>query len=205
MKKLNLIVLVMFFFILISQSVFAQYNFFQYNGVQGLVGFILGNPNVPSDWLQLPNFIYFIVFPFIAIVAIIYGILSEIRIFHSQNVRTILAIVMAAISLPSGALIAFVYYLFAFSAWVAVGTFGVLFIVGTLLWGWSRGKHLKREFSDLEHDLEDLNRQLADWDQKRADGKCTELDYVRETDKIKFKIKQKKASLGTLRDLGSAE
>lgn len=202
MRKINLIVFSIIFFSTVSHAVFAQYWPIQYGNVGSMIGFILGNPNVPSDWLQFPNFIYYILLPFIAITTIIYGILSEIRIFHSQNTRTILAIVMAAISLPSGFLIATVYYLFAISAWVAVGTFGALFIVGTLLWGWSKGRHLKRQFSDLEHEIEDLNNQLEKWNQTLADGHCTPQEHTKETNKIKEKIIKKRAALATLRDLG---
>jgi len=103
---------------------------------------------IPESWMTWSGFMQFIIFPFIAVFVVMYGILSEIRIFHEVKVKAILALVMAlvsgswALSWMRGALI--------INSWVGTVGFAVVMFIGILLWafrglmenaGWGRASY----------------------------------------------------------------
>lgn len=161
MRKSELLVFSLLLLNFVSATTLAQTGPWVPFDLKGTISFILGNPNVPSDWLVLPNLVYYIIFPFIAIVSVLYGIFSEIRIFKSTNVKFILAFVMAGMSLPTGLMISTVYFLYTLGTWIAVIAFGFLFIFGTILWAIGRGSGLKRELFDLQSELGKLKKNLT--------------------------------------------
>jgi hypothetical protein len=195
MRKSSFLVFLILFSSLLSQAVFAQWIGIGAGGdVQGLANLIMGG-NVPSQYLQIPNFFYFIIFPFISIVTIIYGILSEIRIFHSQNVKVILAVMMSAISLPSGALLWLVVAFFTLGAWAAVIAFGTLFFVGTILWALGKGHGLVTELGIIDAEMRKWRRDALDIQKKWAEGGYgsgpdAEAKYMKDLDKATVQYKQ---------------
>lgn len=177
MKKVNLIVFLTIFFSLVSQAVLAQttnpFNLGPWNFSPGdltsWLRLVMGNPpGVPDSWFGLPDFIYFVVFPFIAIVSLLYGLLSEIHLFQSQNVKITLAIAMAAISLPTGWLIVFVYYAFSALSFWAVGVFVVVFFFGILFWGISKGRGIYSDLKPLDTEMGRLRREAGEIQHKWA-------------------------------------
>lgn len=101
---------------------------------------ILGKPvdQMPSDWFVGFNIIWYILLPFISIVAVIYGIMYDIRLFRNKSVIMVLSLAMAGMTLPTGWLIGFVYAVYSFNAAFAVVAFGVVFFVGILFWATGR-------------------------------------------------------------------
>jgi len=61
------------------------------------VTFLFGE-EFPASWLTWNGFMQNIIFPFLAIFIVMYGILSEIRIFREVKVKAILALIMAFVA-----------------------------------------------------------------------------------------------------------
>jgi len=195
MRNFGLLVFLTVFLSLISTAVFAQTTP-QYGDISGMVKFILGNPNVPADWLVLPNIIYFIVFPFIAIVAVLYGILTEVRIFRGTNVKFILSFVMAGMALPSGILVSAVYWLYLIDTTLAIFAFAALFFVGTIFWALGRGSQLKTELYDLQTELGRLKEESMKLDREYAESKTmTEKEYLEKKAVVIAKYKDRQNRL----------
>jgi len=156
--------------LLLSSVVFAQTNWLfnlpdQYSmDIKSMVKFVI--PGARDEWLTLPNFFYFIVFPFIAAWAVIYGIMEEIRIFRrSKTPQKIISFVMAALLLPSGWLLIIVNYFYAFDAWVALMAFGIIFFIGIFFWGFGTFRGYQTDYR--EKDLANqMSAQLLNYEQK---------------------------------------
>jgi len=205
MKKLGIFILTALVFSILPQAIFAQIGPAVPFDLNSMLSFVLG-ANIAQthpEWLVLPNVIYYLVFPFVAIVAVIYGILSEIRIFRSANVKGVLAFVMAGMSLPTGAMITTVYYLYTFGAWVAVVTFGILFIFGTLLWGVGRGSQLKRELYDLQSDMGRLKERSAQLDMEYSKGNINEGNYIDQKNKLAAEYRMLLHKQGVMGEMGA--
>lgn len=140
-KFLSLLVLTIFTLTLALPEVYAQFPIGGAGGQTNLrpwVDFIVGNNTWPDSWMAFPNIVYYLILPYLAIVAVIYGIMSDIRIFKSQNVRIFLSVSMAAMTLPSGVLISWVLTLYSFNAFFAAIAFGVVFFIGIIFWAIGR-------------------------------------------------------------------
>jgi len=87
---------------------------------------------IPDEWMTYGGFMQYIIFPFIAVFVVMYGILSEIRIFHEVKVKAVLALVMAFVG-GYYALSSMRWFLVVNSTWGTIG-FGILMVIGILLW-----------------------------------------------------------------------
>jgi len=198
MKKFELFIFSILFFLQISTTVLAQVGSLTGFDLPKTIGFIVGDPNIQQnhpEWLTIPNVIYYLIFPFIAIVAVIYGILTEIRIFRSANVKFILAFVMAGMSLPTGAMITTVYLLYTAGAWVAVVAFGVLFFIGTILWALGKGHGLITELGTLDAEMREWRQNALNIQKKWAEGGYgsgpdAEAKYMADLDKATAHYKE---------------
>ena len=205
MRKTKLFVFSILFFLQISTSVLAQIGSLSGFDLPKTIGFIVGDPNIQQnhpEWLTIPNVIYYLIFPFIAIVAVIYGILTEIRIFHSANVKGILAFVMAGMSLPTGAMITTVYVLYTAGAWVAVVAFGVLFMLGTIFWALGRGSQLKNELYDIGNKMSELKRRSLILDLQFAKGQMSQDKYLRDKAKLMAEHRILARKQGLIQEVG---
>jgi hypothetical protein len=205
MRKSKLFVFSIIFFLQISTSVLAQIGSLSGFDLPKTIGFIVGDPNIQQnhpEWLTIPNVIYYLIFPFIAIVAVIYGILTEIRIFHSSSVKGILAFVMAGMSLPTGAMITTVYVLYTAGAWVAVVAFGVLFMLGTIFWALGRGSQLKNELYDIGNKMSELKRRSLILDQQFAKGQMSQDKYLRDKAKLMAEHRILARKQGLIQEVG---
>jgi len=208
MKNILLFVFAMLSVSLVSTTVFAQYGWYNVPfDWRNTMALILGmDPaKIPSDWLGIPNVIYFIIFPYIAIVTVLYGVFSEIRIFRSSTVKTILAIVIAGMSLPTGALISTVYWMYTIGAWVAVFGFGLVFILGAILWGVGRIYGLGSSVKDISKEIGAYNKQLAALDADYAAGRKKTEDYLKERGAIAVEKRKLLARLGVIEEVGGTE
>lgn len=104
---------------------------------EDLVKLLLG-PEVPSEFLASPyKILQFLVFPFIALLVIIYGILEQVRIFRRKSwINAVLAFLIAAMAGPTGGLVYLVRFVFVGYGWYGFLIFAGLLFVGTGLWGW---------------------------------------------------------------------
>lgn len=93
------------------------------------------------DMLRSPKGIYFLFFPYLATVAIIYGLLMEIGLFRhiSGNEKEIIYFLIAGswalFLIPTGILGAVVVFFYAWNAALAVIIFVLVFIIGAIFWG----------------------------------------------------------------------
>lgn len=173
MKIKLLLVAVAFCFILSSSIVLAQdwwaewWTGMRYSGgIENMLTMVLGK-NVPREWLSLPNFVYFIVFPFVAAWAVIYGVMEEIQIFRrAKTSHKIVSFVMAAMLLPTGYLMIAVNYLYMIDAVVALFAFGFLFLFGTILWAVGRGYGMTSEFDVRKRMMGDVKNEVARYTQE---------------------------------------
>ncbi len=107
---------------------------------EGLLSFFFG-PNIPDFILEggIYTILQWLIFPFIALWAIMYGIMNEINIFrNSPNMHILLSFLIAAISGPTGGLVYLVRVVFVSIGWWGFLVFGALMFVGIFIWG--RGK-----------------------------------------------------------------
>jgi len=208
MRKSVLFVFLTVFFLQISATVLAQVGSFSGFDLAKTIGFVVGDPNIQQthpEWLQFPNVIYYLIFPFIAIVTVLYGVFSEIRIFRSSAVKGTLAVVIAGMSLPTGAMITTVYYLYTAGAWISIVMFGILFIVGAALWGAGRLVGLGMNMSDINKEIGALNKELAELDRKFAAGEMKQEDYLKQRMPLAKRKRQALARLGTIEEVGGTE
>ena len=64
--------------------------------MRATVVFVFGE-DFPSYWLTYAGFAQYIVFPFIAVFLVLYGILTELRIFKQTSVKVSLSLIMALV------------------------------------------------------------------------------------------------------------
>jgi len=96
--------------------------------------FIFG-PDIPSSWLTWRSFMQLIVFPFIALFAVSYGIMSEIRIFRSTAGRKVGLVVSAMMALIAGKVVlSTIRGILVVNVWLATVGFGLVLIMGLVVW-----------------------------------------------------------------------
>lgn len=104
--------------------------------MKSIIVFIFGS-DFPDEWLTYSGFMQNIIFPFIAVFVVMYGILSELRIFHNANVKAVLSLVMAFVGgryllqMMRGFLVA--------NAFWGTLVWGLLLLFGIAAWGFARG------------------------------------------------------------------
>jgi hypothetical protein len=100
---------------------------------------IIFGPDVPEEWQEPYKFMQYLVFPFIALWVVLFGILSEIRIFRRrEGINAIIAFLIAMIAGPTGGLVWLVRNsLIVLGAWGFL-VFAALLGVGITLWAASR-------------------------------------------------------------------
>ena len=110
---------------------------------------------VPADWLVIPRVIYYVIVPFIVAVTVTYGILTELNIFRrygANKINILLSVAMAFLLLPSGILTTIVTYFYAANTFIGLLGFGILFLFGTVMWVYGRGRTIHHEFG-LQSDV----------------------------------------------------
>jgi len=93
--------------------------------------------NIPAEFATFPNVLYFVFIPFLGTFTIIWGILTNLRIFRLNKVNIILSFLFALALLYSTVLTTITFFLFNIGGVFGVIAFFILFFVGTILY--SRG------------------------------------------------------------------
>jgi len=137
---------------------------------------IFFGPGIPVAFTETPyKILQWLVFPFLALWMIIFGIMSEIRIFRrSQTTRIILTFLIAVMAAPTGALVWMVKALFALYGGFAFVVFIGMLFLGTVLWaiatariwdvggGWEgAGKRMQQQIKRQDK-IRQLQRMAAD-------------------------------------------
>lgn len=205
-----LLVALFLYFFITSSTVFAQ-DFLQYlysDNIRTMIRIII--PGVRDEWLSIPNFFYFVIFPFVAAWAVVYGIMEEIQIFRRAKLsHKIVSFVMAAMLLPTGWLLVIVNYFYAFNAWVALMAFGVVFLLGTLMWGygtfvgirsdqWDQGRYKSLQ-RDVRNEIVDATNKIYKLQEEIRRGKNLGKNAA-EITKLEEKIRDLKTRQRALQD-----
>jgi len=96
---------------------------------------VLFGPDVPSEWADRYHFMQYLMFPFLAIWLVIFGIFEEIRIFRRRpGVTAGIAFLVAAVSGPTGGLVTAVNFMLASIGMVGMVLFWALTMIGMFLW-----------------------------------------------------------------------
>lgn len=124
---------------------------------------------VPEDWIEWPNVFWLIMLPYIATLAIIFGLLEEIRIFRHAEHKMIIYLIIAAgwamFLIPTGFLgtVASVFY--TIGAALSVIIFSLMFIFGVFIWAYvflttkrMESTYSSQLFEKRRHYEEELNR-----------------------------------------------
>lgn len=139
-KSVKTILSMIFILIFLATPVFAQQSTSLQNYLASsfnpdtLAQFLF--PGLPPEYLRIPQIIWYVIVPFIAVFTVIYGFLQELRLFRytSNKINIVLAFAMSLLLLPSGALTFIVVQLYSFGAAFAAIIFGIVFIVGVFMW-----------------------------------------------------------------------
>jgi len=99
--------------------------------IRGVVTFIFGE-EFPEYAVTTNGFLQFVVFPFVALFAVMYGIMTEIKIFKNTTVKMVISLTMSLVA-GSWVLNQMRWFLMA-NATLGTWAFGLLMIFGIGLW-----------------------------------------------------------------------
>ncbi len=90
---------------------------------------------IPQDWHYFPGLVYVLFIPFLFIVVVTYGFLSELQIFTytGNTINIILSLLVAFSTIPFGIFVKAVAAILATMGLYGAGAFGVLYVLGV---GW---------------------------------------------------------------------
>jgi len=125
-------------------------------------------PGMSEDWLRIPNVLYYVIFPFFTAFVVIYGILKELRIFRrAGKLNGVIAFCFAFLLLPSGILTYIVNIFYAFGAFVGLIGFGILFIIGVILWVYGTSFRLYGNFGGMAKEVSNIRGELTGVSRRR--------------------------------------
>lgn len=143
----------------------------------------------------ISDLIYSFFLPFIITFAIFWGVLSMMKFFN-KRINLVLAFALTLAAAGGGLFNFYAQYLLVLGPVVAVGAFIIVFVVGTVIWAYGRGKDIyygtdpERRMEKINRDIEKMSekwRNEADPAKKRAlDNNIFEL--YRERDRIRREI-----------------
>jgi hypothetical protein len=164
------------------------------------VGYVADILKIPRDFMQLPNFIWYLLVPFIAIWAICLGFLRQLRIFpRTPSLEIIIAFTMAFATLPSGVFVIAVNGMLAFSGVWATAIFFIMFLGGTGLYflhwpGWTfRAGGLERDIMRLTREREQIDNQITAAQNAGNDVEVQRL--TRRRDALDVQLRRRNAEL----------
>lgn len=153
-----------------------------------------------EDYTSEPILILqYLIFPFIALWVVLYGILTNLRLFgYRTGFNALLSFLIAVVAGPTGGLVLLVRTVFTWMGWWGFAAFAGLFFFGLACWVIGDvirfGRPVSRYFREagrLEDEIYDLRRQI---DEARAAGASTTAlrnkleQKIREWERSKKKI-----------------
>ncbi|MEM5794289.1 MAG: hypothetical protein QXS48_01410 [Candidatus Aenigmatarchaeota archaeon] len=209
-KKLCLLFLFLIFFSSLAVSVKAQ----EYGDFWSVEYFWTKVFGLPEEWMptqNIRNFIFNFMVPFLALYAIILGILRQLRIFwRTPAIEIVVAFAFAFSTLPSKAFITYVYITMALGTVAAYTIFLILFIGGWALyslaylrkWG-SRAdlyKYYRKSMGRLSKEEKILTMEIARLYEELSNIKPGDPRAADKMNKINKKIQTLKDRLDTVRE-----
>jgi hypothetical protein len=156
-------------FMLIVPSVFAQSAAIcdtstSYGITKCVATFLFGtgDPNaVPDEWLNWNSVMQMLVFPFLAVAVILYGIMSEIHIFDNhQRIQIALAFLM--VFTAGKWVIQTTRFMLNLNSVLAIVAWGILLAFGIIMWFFSTGGKMWRTGSpDVKKFYHTVERETA--------------------------------------------
>ena len=146
---------------------------------------IFFGPDIPAEFTKdTYSTLQWLIFPFLSLWVIIYGILTQLRLFRRKSwLHGLIAFFIAAIAGPTGGLVYAVRILFVSYGIFGFGVFVVLLFVGTGLWfastmhvRWGLGTKQAMKKFEQEQQLLDQMQKLKDAMMIMPEGKSKE-DY----------------------------
>jgi hypothetical protein len=156
--------------------------------------FLANVTGIDKALITFPQYMWYLVLPYVATVAIIMGLFESIGIFRKGRVRRpdiyylIIALGWAGVLIPTGALVWITGILFALGTIYGIIIFVAMFIIGAsfmLLTSYRRGSVYASEAAALKTDIDTIKNQI---DRLRQ-------DYTRAQPKDRDKIAQRISNL----------
>ena len=117
-----------------------------------------------------------VLLPVLIIFAILWALLNSIRVFNRKiNLVLSLALTIMAAMTPWFAI--FTNYVAMMGAQVAIAAFFILFVFGTIMWMYGRGRGIYYEFVSPAKKMEMLNNQYRKYMQKAKEAEDRGEDY----------------------------
>jgi hypothetical protein len=208
MKK-QVVVLLIFltFYVCLVQPAAAQFEINAEEIMKIVLGFIFGD--YPEGWLKTNTFMQIVIFPFIALFAVMYGIMTEIGILRKAKTAKLVFALMFSFGAGWPALVAMKGFMIV-NSFFATSAFGILLFIGIIFWGFGHfrgsyylatGKEISKGFGrrknlvelrdelrriDLASATPGISKQQLDYLEKRAQeirGKIAELEGEEEVKK----------------------
>ena len=161
------------------------------------------------DMLKTPYGIYFLFFPYLGTVAIIFGLFMEIGLFkhiHGSKKEIIYFIIAGAWALfliPTGILGSFVVFLYGWAAVWSIFFFVIAFIIGSAFWARTSITVFRAEYGIIKqlYDRRDkLEEEQSKWTRKLIDKKISMGKYREEMRILKERIKDLNERIKTLEE-----
>ena len=161
------------------------------------------------DMLKSPNGIYFLFFPYLATVAIIFGLFMEIGIFRhihgsrKEIIYFIIAGTWAMFLIPTGILGSVVVFFYGWGATLAIFLFVLAFIVGSVFWARTGITVFRAEYGIIKElcgKRERLEHKQSQLTKKLLDKKIPMNEYREEMRVIKEKISDLNERIKTLEE-----
>jgi len=161
------------------------------------------------DMLRSPNGIYFLFFPYLATVAIIFGLFMEIGLFRrihgskKEIIYFLIAGMWAMFLIPTGILGSVVVFFYAWSATMAIFLFVIAFIFGSALWARTSITVYRTEYGiikELHDKREKVERKQSKLTKKFLDEKMSKEEYRRKLHALKEMINDINKRIKTLEE-----
>ncbi|MFH8120219.1 MAG: hypothetical protein QXS37_05445 [Candidatus Aenigmatarchaeota archaeon] len=142
---------------------------------------------IPSNWLTYEKFIWYALLPITGIWLIIYGFLSEIKIFSDTRINAVLSLVIAFSTIPMGVFVIIVAVMFGLMGMYATLAFFTLFILGVFYLSGAKIRGWKRAWRTYDIAIERTEKEIGHLQKER-------LKNQKEIEKIEKEMKEGKIS-----------
>lgn len=163
----------------------------------GVLRIIFG-PKIPEEWLHPLNILQFLVFPFILLWLIFFGILTEIRIFRRHSaINGLIALFIALIASYTGALVLFIHWTIVVAGFWGYTVFWVLLMVGIGVWFVMRMRGWGFRRWGFTTEIMEKEENLTRW--RDYHRRCLEAGMTTEAEEARKKIETLEKRIGKLR------
>ena len=144
--------------------------------------------------LGIDQLLFGLVFPFLVIFAIFWGLLATMRIFGTK-VNTVLALILSLVILPTPAFVWFATYLVQLGSTLALVVFIAIFVFGVVRWGFSRGKDIYIGTGGYDRQIKEKRKKMHEYLNKLESVSPAERAH------LEREITKLRAEVETLEDL----